>query len=137
MPFRLRSGKALAEDRHEILVSFKPVDKRVFDDGTAAHANRLRIPLSPGRLALHVNLTAGGTSFEVRPAELDTDLDPPAVPAYGRLLLDVLRGDHTLSIRDDEAEEAWRVVEPILQAWAQGASPLRSYRAGSEGPVAL
>jgi glucose-6-phosphate 1-dehydrogenase len=50
-------------------------------------------------------------------------------------LLDVIEGDQTLSIRDDETEESWRIVQPILDAWAQGRSPLREYAAGSDGPV--
>jgi glucose-6-phosphate 1-dehydrogenase len=50
------------------------------------------------------------------------------------VLLDVLRGDRTLSIRADEAEEAWRIVEPVLDAWHHGAVPLDEYPAGSFGP---
>jgi glucose-6-phosphate 1-dehydrogenase len=46
----------------------------------------------------------------------------------------VLRGDLTLSIRDDEAEESWRIVEPILEAWRDGQVALLEYRAGSTGP---
>jgi glucose-6-phosphate 1-dehydrogenase len=40
----------------------------------------------------------------------------------------------TLSILDDEAEESWRIVEPILEAWRAGQVPLREYPAGSPGP---
>jgi glucose-6-phosphate 1-dehydrogenase len=59
------------------------------------------------------------------------------LPAYARLLLDVLNGDPTLSIRDDEAEESWRIVEPILARWAEGGVPLVEYAAGSQGPARL
>jgi glucose-6-phosphate 1-dehydrogenase len=47
---------------------------------------------------------------------------------------DVLRGDATLSIRDDEAEESWAIVEPILARWAEARPPLIEYPAGSGGP---
>src|SRR5215468_9970706 len=47
-----------------------------------------------------------------------------------------LEGDCALSIRDDEAEEAWRVITPILDVWAQGWVPLLEYPAGSDGPTA-
>lgn len=57
------------------------------------------------------------------------------LPAYGRLLLDVLRGDPALSIRGDEAEEAWRVLEPVLSAWERDLVPLEEYPAGSAGPA--
>jgi glucose-6-phosphate 1-dehydrogenase len=48
----------------------------------------------------------------------------------------VLNGDPTLSIRDDEAEESWRIVEPILALWAENRVPLVEYSAGSDGPAA-
>lgn len=58
----------------------------------------------------------------------------PELPPYGRLLLDVLTGNPALSIRGDEAEEAWRVVAPVLSAWSRNLVPLEGYPAGSEGP---
>ncbi len=45
------------------------------------------------------------------------DLTPQEMTAYARLLLGILEGDNTLSIRADEVEEAWRIVPPILEAW--------------------
>ena len=57
---------------------------------------------------------------------------PSSLPAYGRVLLDILNGDHLLSVRGDEAELAWRVVTPVLEAWAAGATPLETYPAGSK-----
>ena len=57
------------------------------------------------------------------------------LPAYARLLLDVVQGDLTWSVRDDEAEESWRIVKPILRVWSEGDVPLREYPAGSSGPV--
>jgi glucose-6-phosphate 1-dehydrogenase len=46
-----------------------------------------------------------------------------------------MRGEPTFSIRADEAEEAWRIFEPILEAWEEeGRVPLLEYPAGSEGP---
>ncbi|MEX0806917.1 MAG: hypothetical protein WD688_26880 [Candidatus Binatia bacterium] len=52
----------------------------------------------------------------------------------GRLLLDVIKGDLNLSIRDDEAEESWRIEEPILEAWREGHLSLFEYPAGSAEP---
>ena len=40
-----------------------------------------------------------------------------------------------LSIRGDEAEESWRVVTPVLAAWAKDLVPLQDYAAGSGGPA--
>jgi glucose-6-phosphate 1-dehydrogenase len=69
------------------------------------------------------------------PVTLTTQLDQPELPAYGRLLLDVLSRDPALSIRGDEAEESWRVVTPVLDAWEQDLVPLWDYAAGSDGPT--
>ncbi len=46
----------------------------------------------------------------------------------------MLEGDATLSVRGDSAVQGWKVVEPFLQAWRSGKTPLDDYAAGSEGP---
>jgi len=43
-------------------------------------------------------------------------------------------GDATLFIRTDEVAQAWRVVDPFLQAWGEEGVPLAHYPAGSWGP---
>jgi glucose-6-phosphate 1-dehydrogenase len=48
------------------------------------------------------------------------------------VVLDILNGGQRLSVRGDEAELAWRVVTPVLEAWAAGATPLETYPAGSK-----
>jgi glucose-6-phosphate 1-dehydrogenase len=49
------------------------------------------------------------------------------LPAYAQLLLGVLNGEAALSIRGDEAEESWRVVTPVLDAWSAGLVPMEEY----------
>jgi glucose-6-phosphate 1-dehydrogenase len=58
-------------------------------------------------------------------------------PAYAHVLREVLTGASTLSVRGQEAEEAWRIVTPVLQAWAEQRVALEEYPAGSEGPPRL
>jgi glucose-6-phosphate 1-dehydrogenase len=96
--------------------------------------NVLRLLLEPDRVIFGLNLNCPGTPFALERVDLAADRTSGVLPAYARLLLHILEGDSTLSIRDDEAEESWRVVEPILDAWARGRSPLREYPAGSAGP---
>lgn len=134
VPFRLRSGKALGTRRADITVRFREVPHLVFGQQHDPVRNLLRFMLHPDRIELTVNLNGAGDPFDLEPACLSTDLAPQDIPAYGRLLLDILEGDATLSIRGDEAEEAWRIIDPVLEAWRYGASPLRDYRAGSNGP---
>jgi len=134
VPFILRSGKALQRDRREIAIHFKAVPHLAFVQESTPQINVLRLELNPDRLALGVNINGPGDPFELEYIELDTELAPQEISAYGRLLLDLLKGDLTLSIRDDEAEESWRIVEPILEAWQEGTVPLSEYLAGSDGP---
>ncbi len=135
VPFVLRSGKALARERCEIAVHFRPVPHLAFE-GNDPPPNVLRFQFGPDRLAFGVNLNGPGDPFDLERVELGADFTSQALPAYGRLLLQILAGDCTLSIRGDEAEESWRVVEPILDAWAQNRVPLLEYPAGSDGPPA-
>lgn len=134
VPFLLRTGKALAKDRREISVYFRSVPHMVFGRKFDPAENVLRFQLEPDRMSLEVNINGPGDPFLLDRAELDAELAPQEVPAYARLLLDVLEGDPTFSIRGDEAEESWRIVEPILKAWETGEVPLREYAAGSSGP---
>jgi glucose-6-phosphate 1-dehydrogenase len=92
----------------------------------------LRLQLDPDRMSLRVNINGAGDPFGLESVELDRDLAPQDLSAYARLILDILEGDPTLSIRGDEAEESWRIVEPILGAWAAGRVPLGTYPAGAE-----
>jgi glucose-6-phosphate 1-dehydrogenase len=67
--------------------------------------------------------------------ELAAEFEPSELPAYGHLLLDILNQNAALSIRDDEAEESWRLLTPVLDAWAKDLVPLEEYPAGSDGPA--
>ena len=54
---------------------------------------------------------------------------------YETLLRDAMRGDATLFQRADNVEEGWRVVQPVLDAWAaERSTAIPAYPAGSEGP---
>jgi glucose-6-phosphate 1-dehydrogenase len=77
-----------------------------------------------------------GQPFALACAELARELVPQDLSAYARLLLQVMEGKRELFIRGDEAEESWRIMEPILNAWTGGRAPLLEYAAGSDGPVA-
>ena len=135
VPFVLRSGKALGRERREIAVHFRPVPHLAFEANDPS-PNVLRLLLEPDRLVFGMNLNRPGAPFPLEHIELSVDFTSQGLSAYARLLLEALEGDCTLSIRGDEAEESWRVITPILDAWAQGRVPLLEYPAGSDGPTA-
>jgi len=133
--FRLRTGKALAADRKEVVVHFRPVPHLPIDTPHEPLPNRLRFGLEPEDLTLELMGAGPHAAFSLAPLTLRARHDPAELPAYGQLLLDVLNGATALSIRADEAEESWRVLTPVLDAWAKDAVPLEGYPAGSGGPA--
>jgi glucose-6-phosphate 1-dehydrogenase len=133
--FRLRTGKALGRDRKEVVVHFRPVPHHPFDPPQSPDSNQLRFGLEPERLSLELTGTGPGVASSLVPLTLSAEMEPPELPAYGRILLDVLRGNSALSIRGDEAEEAWRVLTPVLDGWSRDLAPLEEYDAGSDGPA--
>jgi glucose-6-phosphate 1-dehydrogenase len=139
VPFRLRSGKALGRERQEVVVRFRDVPHRAFQQGArpeddTGRPNELRLRFEPDSLELRINVTGQAVPFALEPIELVHETEPPAVPAYGVVLRSVLQGDPTLSIRGDEAERSWEIVKPVLAAWARGMVELEDYPAGSDGP---
>ena len=134
VPFVLRSGKALGRDRREISVHFRPVPHLTFGQGSDPAQNVLRLGMSPDTMSLGININGPGDPSDLERVELRTQLAPQRPSEYGRLILAVLSGNTMLSVRADEAEECWRIVDPILDAWKAGAAPLLEYPAGSDGP---
>ena len=95
---------------------------------------RLVLDSTPERLELKLNMNGGDDMFDLAEKSLTTELCGAEMPAYAHVFLSVLRGNSTLSIRGDEAEEAWRIVGPILDAWKSGKVPMEEYERGSAGP---
>ena len=54
---------------------------------------------------------------------------------YERLLHDAMIGDATLFIRTDEVEQAWRIVDPYLEAWADPTAACTSTRPAPGAPT--
>jgi glucose-6-phosphate 1-dehydrogenase len=134
VPFRLRSGKALADKRSEIAVHFKPVPHLAFADDVP-EPDVLRIRLTPDGITIELNLNGSGDPFDLEREVFTSSPPENDLPAYGLVLHELLQGDTTLSISDVEAEEGWRILEPVLGAWAAGETPLLEYPAGSAGPT--
>jgi glucose-6-phosphate 1-dehydrogenase len=114
--FLLRAGKALASRRKLILLHLR----------------------GGGALELGVDgpddvvLRLAGAATE--PLELRAAAPGDGLPAYAHVLLDMLGGTSAFSVGGAEAEQAWRVVAPVISAWEAGEVPLEEYAAGSVGP---
>jgi glucose-6-phosphate 1-dehydrogenase len=135
--FRLRTGKALARDRNEVVVHFRSAPGLPFEGSQGSVPNRLRFGLEPEGVTLELTGTGPSVATSLVPLTLRAEMQPAELPAYGRILLDVLRGNSALSIRADEAEHAWQILTPVLEGWSRNLAPLEEYDAGSNGPPRL
>lgn len=149
VPFYLRTGKRLPKRVSEIALEFKhpPLNlfKTVECEGdlcqlVEARPNTLVFRIQPSEaISLHVSAKRPGMQYQIHPVKMDfayeSAFSAATVPeAYERLLLDVMRGDTTLFMRDDGLEAAWRLVTPVLEAWTDDPGAPESYPAGTWGP---
>ncbi len=134
VPFLLRSGKALAADRKQIVVTFRPVPFIPEGLGGTAPPNRLILDLSPERLDLRIATNGGVNPLALGEARMSAHIGESQVRPYGEILAGILDGNPLLSVRADVVEECWRICDPVVAAWRAGEVPLEEYPAGSEGP---
>ncbi len=141
VPFYLRTGKRLKKSRSMISICFKELPQTFFKaaGANAGTRNWLVLGIQPEAcLKLEMTVKEPGLEMHTRTASLDAgflDEEEGTSDAYEDLLLDVIEGDQSLFLRWDEVEWAWRIVEPILRAWAADRSALDTYAAGSWGAV--
>lgn len=138
VPVVLRSGKAIGAPRQEISVVFRrpPHDYEQFPSSAPLPADALRVGFEDERIRLELN--AGGP-FDPRGMTrtvLSAELPEPGLTAYGSVLRWVLQGRRAFTIRGDGAEEGWRILAEVADAYDSGAAPLQDYQAGSSGPTA-
>ena len=135
IPFTLRSGKALAERRREIVITFRPA--RQLPVGLKGHNDPtvLRVFLAPDEMALEININGPGDPYELERISLDAHFGDGQLLAYREVLAGILDGDSSLSVRGDSAVEGWRIVAPVVEAWMHDEVPIDSYPAGSGGPA--
>lgn len=144
VPFYLRTGKRLPKKVSEVAIVFRDIPHRLFDaqGPTELDANVLSLRIQPDEgIALKFGTKVPGFDMRVRPVKMDFQygaafgVAPPE--AYERLLLDAMLGDPTLFIRGDIAEDAWRLVMPIVDVWANSTPEgFPNYESGSFGPAA-
>lgn len=142
VPFFLRTGKRMADRLAEIVINFRDVPHQIFPTGLGMSTpNKLVIRLQPDEhMKLYFLAKVPGDAMRLQQVSLDLDFGEQfaarRAEAYERLLLDAIRGNLALFVRQDELEQAWRWVEPIMTAWAQDSNPPKPYTAGTWGPAA-
>jgi glucose-6-phosphate 1-dehydrogenase len=136
VPWCIRAGKALERTVTEAVLTFAQPPKLLFAEGSAPpQPTQLRFEFKPReRIGLVLQAKQPGAELISEPVELSVDYEEavgPADDAYTRLLGAALTGDTRLFARQDSVEEAWRIVQPVLDA----PNPVVSYERGSWGPT--
>jgi glucose-6-phosphate 1-dehydrogenase len=141
VPFYIRTGKRLPTRVTEIVIHFKKTPHHLFKrESEILSTNQLIIRIQPDEgILLKFDMKQPGAGFNVKNVNMDfhyNDLAGIRFPsAYERLLHDVMLGDSTLFLRDDEVETAWRFLEPVQRAWANNPEiKIFGYPAGTWGP---
>jgi len=142
VPFFLRTGKRLAEGQRIISIAFREPPKSMFPPGSGvgeqgpdhltfdlADASKVSLSFYGKRPGPGMRLDKLSLQFAMH----ETGLIGDVLEAYERLILDAMRGDHTLFTTAEGIERLWAVSAPLLESPA----PVRTYAPGSWGPTAI
>jgi len=142
VPFFLRTGKRMAEGQRIISIAFREPPKSMFPAGSGVGAqgpDHLTFDLAD---AAKVSLSFYGKrpgpgmrldKLSMQFAMHETGLLGDVLEAYERLILDAMRGDHTLFTTAEGIERLWEVSTPLIEA----PPPVRLYEPGSWGPKSV
>jgi glucose-6-phosphate 1-dehydrogenase len=131
VPFYIRAGKNLPVTCTEVVCRLRKPPTVI--PAEVLHSNYLRFRISPDvAIAMGMTVMAEGEKLVGEAAEMVASKQRNAeeMDAYERVLGDAMAGDATLFAREDYVEEAWRIVDPVLQK----ATPVYPYEANSWGP---
>jgi glucose-6-phosphate 1-dehydrogenase len=131
VPFYIRAGKRLATTATEVIVTLRQ-PPAVFTD-VPPPANYFRFRVTPTQtIAISSFMKLPGHVLDGEPVELTLSehADPREMSAYEELLTDAIHGVAARFARQDYVEEAWRIVDPVLD----DATPLYEYEPGTWGP---
>jgi glucose-6-phosphate 1-dehydrogenase len=142
VPFYIRTGKRMTKHITEIAIQFKQPPLRLFGRTCdTLDPNILLLTIQPEeKISLSFGVKYPHSENQIHTVNMvfsyqetfQIRYDHP----YERLLIDCMKGDLTLFVREDEIETMWHIVDPIIARWESN-SPERfpNYEAGTWGPV--
>lgn len=144
VPFYLRTGKRLRRQASEVVIQFRAVPHESFPPESKQdwHPSRLVLSIQPAEgIVMGFQAKFPGPKMILRPVEMrfnyQDSFSVPSPDAYETLLSDVISRDPTLFMRTDQVEAAWKIMMPVLEAWAESdPRDFPNYAAGSWGPRA-
>ncbi len=136
VPFYIRTAKRLHEADTRISIRFKKAPLQVNEQDQ----NWLIIGIQPREcIKMEIQAKVPGLDINTRTIQLDAANRLPeddTVDAYEALLLNLMQGDNSNYLHINEAEAQWRLVDPVVKAWAADKEPVYQYPAGSSDPEA-
>ena len=142
VPFFLRTGKRMAEGQRIISIAFREPPKSMFpgDSGISTQGpDHLTFDLADeSKVSLSFYGKRPGPGMRLNKQSLqfamhETGMGGDVLEAYERLILDAMRGDHTLFCSAEGIERLWEVSTPLLDS----PPPVKIYAPGSWGPQAI
>lgn len=137
VPFYIRTAKRLHEADTRISIRFKKAPLQI---NGGQDQNWLIIGIQPREcIKLEIQSKIPGLDINTRTIQLDAAnrlAEDDTVDAYEALLLNLMQGDNSNYLHINEAEAQWRLVDPVVKAWAADKTPVHQYPAGSSDPEA-
>lgn len=142
IPFYLRTGKKMAEGMRIISIAFKEAPKSMFPAGSGVDAmgpDHLTFDLADeAKISLSFYGKRPGPGMKLDKLSMqfstsETDAADDVLEAYERLIMDAMRGDHTLFTSAEGIESLWQVSQPLLD----NPPPVKPYPQGTWGPNAV
>ena len=128
IPITLTTGKALSEKKTEIVVTYRPTG--------VPQKNHLTLRLQPNEgieVCFFAKRPGYDRTVEQVPLSFTYADHFDVLPdAYERVLLEALRGDHSLFASSDEVRESWRITDAARKDWGQRAAQLTIYPFGTK-----
>jgi glucose-6-phosphate 1-dehydrogenase len=131
VPFFIRSGKSLPITETEVVAKLRAPCPIFATEAPPANYVRFRISGEPV-IAIGASIKTAGDQLRGCPIELIADQECGAdeMLPYEELLGDAMAGNQTWFAREDYVEEAWRIVDPILDQ-----PGIHEYQPGTWGPA--
>ena len=135
VPFYVRTAKRMHEGNTAISVRFKKAPMLLNDN---QHQNWLIMNIQPREcLKMEIESKIPGLDVETRTLSMDLPqriTGDESIDSYETLLLNLITGDPSQFLHINEVEAQWKLVDPIVKAWAEDKSPVVQYRAGNRDP---
>ena len=135
VPFYVRTAKRMHEGNTAVSIHFKKAPMQLVE---GQHQNWLTLNIQPREcIKMEIESKIPGLDIATRTLSIDApqrQSGDESIDSYESLLLNLMEGDPSLYLHISEVEAQWRLIDPIVKAWAEDQSAVHQYPAGSRDP---